>query len=114
MKLYKARLSTEIVFVSEDGYNESKHTLQGYASQEIENYLDIDSVSEVLEVSDLPKDWRDSYPYGYQILPTNRTCKKLIPIFKNADKLKNIERLKRQKEELEKDIKKLEQELETL
>lgn len=115
MKLYKAKLSTEIVYVSEHGYDEPLIVLKGYVKAEMAHSWDgttVEVIDEISEVSDVPKKWRAGIPYGLE--PANKTCEQLVPIFKKAEKLKDIERLKRQKEELEKDIKQLEQELENI
>lgn len=114
MKLYKAKLSTEIVFVSKDGYNEPLEILQHYVEKEICNNhcLTLETIDEIFDIKDIPPDWQDGRPYG--LLPAEKTCLELIPLFRKAEKLKILEQLKKQKETLEKDIQEVEQELETL
>lgn len=112
MKLYRAKLSTEIVFVSEDGYNENALVLRKYASSEIEKYGILETVDEIFELSDIPKGWLDSIPYG--LLPKQITCRQLIPTLKKAKRLKDLKWLKLKQEELQEDIERLEKELETL
>lgn len=110
MRLYKAKVSYDVVFVSESGFADPN--IKHYIKSEVHNIeVPSNQISIITEEKQIPYGWENALPYGYDLMDNEKTCKEIQMIVEKEEKLRDAQR---QKNFWSAQVFKMEKELETL